>query len=783
MANEKRTVRYGIKGKLISAIAMLMVAVIMTVSSTYAWFTLSTAPEVTGISTAVGANGALEMVLLSKNEDGSWSYTTGADVYGDKNTTWGNLVDLSNNAYYGTDKIVLYPSALNTELGEDKININSPLNYPKYGFDGRVDSVTGTTMLGGNYKENGSFKPNEDYGFRAVGTTSGLSEREVALRDATSKIYILKNQARDAAEAALKAHGAVLADMAVQKVMRDDPTFGTAEYAAVAGMIDGLEATLVILDEAYQQAILAWAASKYTSPDNDEGVVVNTAYNAVKAIVEDNDQYADFTAVRAAVEANFTTWEAEILTLTGKTVTLALPDWLVGASLTQFNQMADDVETADSTLAGLDATDDEYTYAELSGALRPLVNMDKLKVNDIDITDEDGNTNKDAIMSSALNNKAVWVSMSTGTGVFADVADQCGNYQVSIQVDAGALLGASSEIMMDAAMLATTTLNNPYLQEAIDQAKAAGAPKDAAGETSFSEFYGYIVDLGFRTNAAASNLLLQQEAIDRIYEDNNNDATMGHGSSMTFTSTSTGFSTESVKGLMEHIRIVFFDTEGPDNTIYAFAKLDTANATVSGGSVTATMYLYETVTAYVVAEVENVTVYENGGKYYLDAEFTEEVSIVEGSYADGTATVKNMTVFRSEPTVTTTGEGDAAVTTTTYSYYTEYYTQDDTTFISTVSDDALNAAIAATAKRVEVVKEDGIITALTQNRVHHVSALVYLDGATIENADVAADAAASMTGTANFQFSSDAALDPMDYGDLYHPDGTEGTEATGAANP
>ena len=53
-----------IKTKLMAAICMLLVSSIMMVSTTYAWFTLSTAPEVTGINTAVGANGNLEMALM-----------------------------------------------------------------------------------------------------------------------------------------------------------------------------------------------------------------------------------------------------------------------------------------------------------------------------------------------------------------------------------------------------------------------------------------------------------------------------------------------------------------------------------------------------------------------------------------------------------------------------------------------------------------------------------------------------------------------------------------------
>lgn len=790
MANEERKVRYGIKGKLISAIAMLMVAVIMTVSSTYAWFTLSTAPEVTGISTAVGANGALEMLLLAKNADGTWSYMTGADVYGDKNTTWGNLVDLSDNAVYGTDKVVLYPAQLNTSL-PGKVNMDSPLNYPEYGPDGRVDSVTGQTMVSGGYGTTGSFVENTQYGYRAVGATSGLSAREIALRAATSSINVLKNQAQGKAELSLTDNGSTLADMAIQKVLVDAPVFGVDHYNAVASMIEGLEATLDLLDEAYQQAILAWAASNATSADD-------TVYNAVKAIVDDNANYADIEAVVAAVEAKFTEWQETILDLTGESVTLSLPTWIVGdpadgdnTALEQFKTMKTDVETAATRLAALlpeNATEPEanaeFTYAEMTNALQPLVNMSSLMVNDLPLSE------KDAIMSSALTEREVWVSMSSGAGVYADVADQCGSYMASIKVDAGSLLGASEEILMDAEMRATTTLGtNAYLQVAIDEVKAVGAPANEQGESPFSEYYGYIVDLAFRTNAAASNLLLQQEGVDRIYSDNNNETTMGKGSTMTFGSTTTSFSTESVKDLMRHIRIIFFSTDG-ENEIYAYAKLDVDNATVANGQVTAAMYIYEMVEAYNIAEIENVTVYQEGEKYYLDAEKTKEVTVKEGTTPtdDGEGNLKaivtNLTVFRGEPVETTTGEGEEAVTTTTYNYYTDYYTQDESTLIYTTTDAAADTQIRgendANVRQIEVTRDAddekfGVITPLTQNAIKHVSALVYLDGQTIQNSDVAAEAASSMTGTTNFQFASDANLVPMEYGDLHTPNATEAT--------
>ena len=115
--NENKKLMSGIKSKLIAAVCMLLVAVIMVVSSTYAWFTLSTAPEVTGITTAVGANGALEMVLVTY-EKGTAVYHDGIHGSTDQsviNNYWGNLVDVSDTTKYGLNQITLYPSKLNLD--------------------------------------------------------------------------------------------------------------------------------------------------------------------------------------------------------------------------------------------------------------------------------------------------------------------------------------------------------------------------------------------------------------------------------------------------------------------------------------------------------------------------------------------------------------------------------------------------------------------------------------------------------------------------------------------
>ncbi|MDD7340722.1 MAG: hypothetical protein PUH63_01860, partial [Firmicutes bacterium] len=153
----------GVKKKLTAAIAMLLVATIMMVSSTYAWFTLSTAPEVTGITTSVGANGNLEMALLTKDTYNNTGAITSA--VGDSssaatktavtaNVTWGNLVDLSD-ASYGLNNIKLLPSRLLAKDGTIT-NLTGAIAVADYGNDGRVTALNEGTVSGIYQKKSAS---------------------------------------------------------------------------------------------------------------------------------------------------------------------------------------------------------------------------------------------------------------------------------------------------------------------------------------------------------------------------------------------------------------------------------------------------------------------------------------------------------------------------------------------------------------------------------------------------------------------------------------------------
>lgn len=164
------------KEKVAGAVLMLIMAAAMMTSVTFAWLTLSSNPEATGIDTTVVANGNLEIALSP--EDGS---VPGKSAAGDSsaakgnsltkaNVTWGNLVNLSDQSY-GLEKITLRPAALNGTSGL----LNNPLYGVAYGEDGRITEMTTENDFAYAYYDTEKSEllvdlDNKHFGVRAVST-------------------------------------------------------------------------------------------------------------------------------------------------------------------------------------------------------------------------------------------------------------------------------------------------------------------------------------------------------------------------------------------------------------------------------------------------------------------------------------------------------------------------------------------------------------------------------------------------------------------------------------
>lgn len=166
----------GLREKVTAVAFLLALSVIMLTSASYAWLTISKAPEVTAVNTNIAANGSLEIALAT----GNGLIPPGESQVGDSaaadeqttiyaNTTWGNLINLNDEAY-GLENLVLRPAQLNTAA-----LLESPLYGSVFGGDGRV------TQLSSNFgyaswvppegEKPGYFGVSENFGVRAISST------------------------------------------------------------------------------------------------------------------------------------------------------------------------------------------------------------------------------------------------------------------------------------------------------------------------------------------------------------------------------------------------------------------------------------------------------------------------------------------------------------------------------------------------------------------------------------------------------------------------------------
>ena len=92
-----------LRERVIAVALLLAMSVSMLASASFAWITLSSAPEATGMQTTVAANGNLE-IALAQGSTSSAAVAPGESQVGDSsaaeeqtivgaNVTWGNLVN------------------------------------------------------------------------------------------------------------------------------------------------------------------------------------------------------------------------------------------------------------------------------------------------------------------------------------------------------------------------------------------------------------------------------------------------------------------------------------------------------------------------------------------------------------------------------------------------------------------------------------------------------------------------------------------------------------------
>ncbi len=673
----KQTKAYtSIRNKLVAAVAMLLVASIMMVSSSYAWFTLSTAPEVTGITTTVGSNGSLEIALSPADASAPSSELGDAtkDLL-EKNTTWGNLVDLSD-ARYGLDKLILNLATYDST--QNGLNTN-PLGYPTYGADGRPGSLVYNTNVGKYDETEQKFIAAENYyGVRGVGSSTTMSAQQAGLNSAKSAVNLSRSNALTTMRQTLNSNGAALADMLIAKETADQDNF--KDWVDDIGhLLTGIDSSLDSVEEGLKATIKAYLASSVAN------ITEESTYNLAVAAVESVDlsfwmnTYTQNDAITSEMHSAIHT--ALTTTTDGSTNPFNEAYNKYSAMRTSYNEAS----TAQATLVSKDTV----TWTEMRGVLDKLVNMETgIKVCGFAASDLKENI---GALATAIGGDGITVTMEPGSGLFADMAMLVGDYTAKItlgeivygdiKINAGMEAKMSTVCIGDGSEI-TDQIANPYMVVLSNSLTVLQPSNTSASTTYIDTIYGYILDLYFRTNAAQSSLLLQTEAADRVYEDNAEGAdTQGNGANMIFT-VPLGVTQAQLQALVSAIRVVFFKPDGANGAgeFVVEARLDAAT-------------------------IESAVDANGNPAYKADLKLwiTKEVD-------DGQGGITTQTGFATS-------------------------------------------------------KEDSVIMALEQNVATRLSVLVYIDGNEIQNDDVA-NAATSMNGVLNLQFSSDADLQPMNYAPL-----------------
>ena len=687
-----------IKSKLMAAIAMLLVSSIMMVSTSYAWFTLSTAPEVTGITTAVGANGNLEMALLPYEAGEGTNYETVADALAgitsgtgdsmdvqgktDANVTWGNLVDLSDPSY-ALSKISLYPSKLNAET-DDEGNVtlaDTYLSTPKYGSDGRVINTDGVAMAR-KYGQ-GAFDVDKAYGVRAVGVASGMSGQEQAYRSALAAANAAATKANNASKTAMAGGGSALATIGMKKVTGDAYTQADIQglQTALSALIADDTGALFFAEESLFQYIQAGAVA----------TAGEAGYATVLATFDSAKTNGGLSALPASVTAAYT------------------------AEITAVSTLRAEIEDAVADLDDVIAAGD-YTWEAIDEYVLMLGDINTMELCGKPMTYwmERNDDNSFAHMNELMGNMSNIIlvlkpGQDGGKGTFMKLADIVGYYEAEVTFT-DLQYGSFDLSGLTARMQVNPSINPTHLVKAKQTASSNTSFGD--GGSAISDFYGYIIDLAFRTNAADSWLQLQTDSIDRIYADSDvNINTMGGGSTMSFSMAGLeNFNVTQVANLMSYIRIVFFD---PDTlTVLGEARLDFNQVTNQDG----------------VALAQTAD-----GKYEQTIEIKDDSGAVTGTKTG----YKGLDANNNEIEI-------------------------DVTSISM----AMRMWDPTGNDNKGTWASDSKIVSLIQNTATAVSALVYMDGEEITNKDAST---AGITGTMNIQFSSSATLTPMEYGELRQP--------------
>lgn len=570
-----------LKSKLMAAVSMLLVSAIMVSVTTYAWFILSTAPEVKGMSTTVGSNGALEMALLN-NETGK-DFTKITTNVGDSsakqpvtkaNETWGNLVDL-NDASYGLSNITMYPARLNWKANstDTLYSRNNLLSYAQYGTDGRIADLIAADS--GTNTESGFVSDANSYGVRAIGTAKDQDPKAAALDAAKNGFRNEFTNAKGAALTALNGSGQDIANIAYThaKTKGGTDTYTADQVKAIKGALEGLKTASDNIEKALKYAVVAKDASenKITAFD----AVTLDAGNALVG-----EYYTKLTTLRTAIDT----------------------------ALGQIN----------SAVAGEGG---KYAWAQIETPYKALFDISNMTLSGKTSTQIQGMSESELTdWALGMINTGKGLELNVSAGLFSDMANfvdtivSTANIEVNVTekstIKATITVNKNTDVT-EAHLVALQTTVNGYEFKG-DQASA---------KPFITDKYGYAVDLAFRSNAEGK-LMLSKQAANRVDSDKTN-TTLGGGCYFTANA-------KSDPSALAALRIAFINDA---NNVLAVGKLEINETNTAANKYPVHLYNFN-----VKDDVLTVSDTAITDDVILDLKANEAVALTAVVFMDGDAT-------------------------------------------------------------------------------------------------------------------------------------------------
>ena len=702
------TMQKQVKAKLMSAVALLLVSAILLSTSTYAWFVLSTAPEVSEMKTTAGANGALAIALQSTDATSGQRVEEITNRVGDSgsdaaNTTWGGLVDLTDK--YGLEKISLSPARLNVDTKTGMIQKGTPLSIPQFGVDGRVSTLT---PMGTVYYDAGrdAFVEGTNYGVNIVGKRDTLNgtgasitrtmDRQWLINTSTAKTSTMRTEMLADLDQAITDNSKGIVNI-MRRFFGGTPKFKSEDLTTIQSLADAFQSLTEDAESALRYALLACCAADTVNYPTDEAgqKALSAVYAKYDKLPLKTEAGADGKVPDSILKLAQENQESLSNSAAFKAAYAAIETAVVSVYMAE-----EQIRQAQGYLKTAKETNDD---SALINACTSMFNVTGMYVG------LKGGEMYPATTAEAKNTfgpgRLLELYALKGSGLFHTMATVLGDYTAYIldvttrdkpvYDDEGNVVRVDIvEIKYSIDLHATVAsicadfdpdVNVGCLQSVYETARpllVRGTVTYTMETSTRLNAYGYAVGLAFRSSAGG-NLLLQQEAANRMTGETSGSAegrlpeagnVQGGGSTMTFTMAD-DMTEAQAKELVQKVYVVFLADSGYIQGVAA-------------------------------ADADSISVVSHRNAETLKDTFEVTATLVMCGY---------------------TLDGDTG------------------------------ALIKGTAK----ASQD--IVSLPADKTVWLTALVYLDGDAITGGEVSADTTQSLFGSINLQFCSDQKLTGMPY--------------------